>query len=81
VFGIINSKTQAGGASDGDCLGGGLNGNGADPRGCAAVITLSNHYITKLRVNGTFLEDYIWKRINQITKKPGQKGLDKNLAN
>jgi hypothetical protein len=31
-------------------------------------------------VNGTFLEVYIWKRINQMTKKRGQKGLDKNLA-
>jgi hypothetical protein len=49
-------------------------------RGCAAVITLYNYYITKLRVNGTFLEVYIWKRINQMTKKRGQKGLDKNLA-
>jgi hypothetical protein len=44
-------------------------------RGCAAVITLYNYYITKLRVNGTFLEVYIWKRINQMTKKRGQKGL------
>jgi hypothetical protein len=46
--------------------------NGADPEGCAVVITLYRHYNTKLRVNGTFSRKYIWKRINELIKSVGQ---------
>jgi|CZKK01.1.fsa_nt_gi hypothetical protein len=54
--------------------------NGADPEGCAVVITLYRHYNTKLRVNGTFSRKYIWKRINELSKKIWQKGLTRILS-
>lgn len=50
------------------------------PKACAAVITLHIHYITELRVIGTFFRKYISQRINDINQKLRRKGLDKNPA-
>jgi hypothetical protein len=47
--------------------------------GCAAVLTLRNHYIILHRVRGTLLHKYIDNRINGLVQRCTSESLDNIL--